>query len=111
MRGRGKDDDLRTAGELRRRLDEMGNPWTVTPSLSDDDVLPARSRGGQADTDVPDADRIPVSDLDQVRAHLLMSGPPNVYLRELWIEEGLVPVNRADDENANDVRDASDDGG
>jgi|SoiMethySBSTD1v2_1073268.scaffolds.fasta_scaffold3481595_1 hypothetical protein len=36
----------RTVGELRRRLAQMGYPWEVQPSLSDDDPLPMPPRGG-----------------------------------------------------------------
>jgi hypothetical protein len=42
-----------SVGELRRRLAELGNPWTVDPDLADDDPLPEYPRGGQEDADVP----------------------------------------------------------
>lgn len=45
------DDDERvdapaTIGELRRRLKELGDPWTVPDWHSDDDPLPEPPRGG-----------------------------------------------------------------
>lgn len=38
----------RNAGELRRRLAGLGDPWEVDPRRSRDDRLPDDSRGGRS---------------------------------------------------------------
>jgi hypothetical protein len=111
MDRRSEHQDIRTAGELRHRLQELGNPWIVNPSLSDDDMLPAYSRGGQVHEDIPDDARIHPSNLDEIRALLRISEPANIHLRERWVEEGLMQVNRAPHQNVKDRRDESDDAG
>jgi hypothetical protein len=82
---------LRTIGDLRRRLAEMGNPWTVDPQLSDDEPLRDRPRGGQIEEEVPEESRLaavaPPRDLREVLAEQL---PTNPLLRERWVQEGLL---------------------
>ena len=85
------DEAPRTAGELRRLLAEMGDPWTVDPRLADDDPLPDYPRGGQRAEEVPVESRLAeleaTADLDA----LLREIPPtNVDLRRRWMEEGLL---------------------
>lgn len=81
-----------TAGELRRRLSEIGNPWTVDPALTDDDPLPERPRGAQAEDDQPPETRMTVLDpAVDLRAVLATAPPANPALRAHWIEAGLLP--------------------
>lgn len=86
----------RTVGEVRRRLAEIGNPWTVDPALADDDPLPVYHRGGQP------ADQIPPSllpgpmDPSADVTELITAMPPsNPLLRARWIELGLLPAQGA----------------
>jgi hypothetical protein len=84
-----------TVGELRRRLAELGNPWTVDPDLADDDTLPEYPRGGQEDADVPPEFRAaaPEPGVD-LRDRLRQEQPANPFLRARWAEEGLLdPAN------------------
>jgi len=83
----------RTVGEVRRRLAEIGNPWTPDPSLADDAPLPVYHRGGQHEHELPHS-RLPEpvdpgSDLTE----LITAVPPsNVFLRARWAELGLLPA-------------------
>jgi hypothetical protein len=81
----------RTIGDLRRRLAELGNPWTVDPQLSNDEPLRDRPRGGQADEEVPDDVRPQALQPRQDLRELLAGEPPaNPFLRQRWVEEGLL---------------------
>jgi hypothetical protein len=81
----------RTIGELRRRLAEMGNPWTVDPQLSDDEPLRDRPRGGQPDEEVPDELRPAAVEPSRDLREVLGGQPPaNPFLRERWAQEGLL---------------------
>ena len=81
----------RTIGELRRRLAEMGNPWTVDPQLSDDEPIRDRPRGGQAEDEVPEELRLAAAEPPGELRDLLVEQPPaNPFLRERWVEEGLL---------------------
>ncbi|MHA7291321.1 hypothetical protein ACX80V_16990 [Arthrobacter sp. MDT3-24] len=91
-----------TYGELRRRLEQMGNPWTVDPLISDDEPVPQFPMGGeQADSEdiLRLATRIdPQADIRELIAML----PPNdPGLRELWNETGL-PLDREVSEATSD---------
>jgi hypothetical protein len=80
----------RTAGELRRRLAELGHPWSVDPRLGDDDPLPDYGRGGQPTEELPEnfAARAPEeADLAEV---LQQHSPSNTFLRARWVELGLL---------------------
>lgn len=80
-----------TAGELRRRLAELGDLWTVDPALGDDDPLPERSRGGQTADEVPAQSRLAVLDASADLSDLLAATPPaNPLLRQRWAEVGLL---------------------
>jgi hypothetical protein len=83
----------RTVGEVRRRLAEIGNPWTVDPALGDDEPLPVYQRGGQHDHELPNRllpePVAPGTDLTE----LITAVPPsNVFLRARWAELGLLPA-------------------
>lgn len=85
----------RTVGELRRRLEALGNPWQVDPALADDDPIPEYPRGGEETPDHPallEARIAPETDLaDELRRH----PPGNPFLRERWAELGLMPADDA----------------
>jgi len=97
-------DAPRTIGELRRRLAEMGDPWTVDLQLSDDDPLPNPPRGGQRDEDIPAEHRlVPLDPGADLRALIASQPPANPFLRALWVEEGLltdegIPAKYGEDE-------------
>lgn len=79
-----------TVGELRRRLAELGNPWQVDPTLSDDEPLPDPPRGGaepEPDSPAALAAKVPPGELRDVLAD---RPPANPYLRQRWAEEGLL---------------------
>jgi hypothetical protein len=83
----------RTVGEVRRRLAEIGNPWTPDPALGDDEPLPVYRRGGQHEHELPES-RLPEplapgADLTGLIAAL---PPTNVFLRARWAELGLLPA-------------------
>lgn len=80
-----------TIGDLRRRLAEMGNPWTVDPQLGDDEPLRDRPRGGQAEDEVPDDLRPAVIEPSRDLREVLAGQPPaNPALRQRWVQEGLL---------------------
>jgi hypothetical protein len=80
-----------TVGELRRRLAEQGDPWTVDPRRSDEEPLPDYPRGGQPEEEIPEQARLraldPGTDLRDV---LLRRPPANPDLRSRWIEAGIL---------------------
>jgi hypothetical protein len=83
-----------TIGDLRRRLSEMGQPWTVDPQLSDEEPLRDRPRGGQIEGAQPDDVRLaPVDPSRDLREVLTELPPTNPALRERWVQEGLLDEN------------------
>jgi hypothetical protein len=83
-----------TVGDLRRRLAEMGDPWTVDPQLSDEEPLRDRPRGAQAEDEVPDDVRaVPVDASRDLREVLVELPPANPALRGRWVQEGLLDEN------------------
>jgi hypothetical protein len=83
----------RTAGELRRRLAGLGDPWTVDPRLADDDPLPDRPRGGMPEEHIPEAARLVALSPETDLLDLLSAQPPaNPDLRARWTELGLLPA-------------------
>jgi hypothetical protein len=80
--------ELRTVGELRRRLAEMGDPWEVQLNLSDDDPLPMPSRGGDSSPPItPDI----YATIDDLRDALRAAPPPtNPFLQQEWSLAGLI---------------------
>ena len=83
-------DAPRTVGELRRLLAEMGDPWTVDPQLSDEEPLRDRPRGGQVDEEVPEQLRQAGLAPKDIREMLANQPPANPFLRERWVQEGLL---------------------
>ena len=81
-----------TVGELRQRLEELGNPWTVDPRLRDDDPLPDPPRGAQTEDETAQDARPPALPQDVDLRDLLSTQPPaNPELRARWRELGLLP--------------------
>ncbi len=90
-------DEPRTIGDLRRRLAELGDPWTVDPRLNDDDPLLDRPRGAEVTGPADQADgfgesgevRVLASP-DEVRQLLAeAAAPPNVLQESTWQEAGI----------------------
>lgn len=81
-----------TIGELRQRLAELGDPWQVDPTLSDDELLPDPPRGGAEPTpDVAESLAVATPAADADIAGLIAVQPPaNPHLRERWVELGLL---------------------
>lgn len=99
---RATDQGPRTIGELRRRLAELGNPWRVDPTLSDDEPLPDPPRGG-ADPLPGVAERLtaatPTADTD-ILALIAERPPANPLMRERWVEQGLLDADRSGGESS-----------
>jgi hypothetical protein len=92
----GNEDLPATVGELRRRLAELGDPWSVDPRLGDDEPLPRYSRGGQPEEEIPSEARLRALAPEADFRELLMSQPPaNPFLQERWVEEGLMTREQA----------------
>ena len=79
----------RTAGELRRRLAEMGDQWVVDPRLEDGDPLPDYGRGGLPPEDDP-ALALAVEPERDIAAQLREQPPSNPLVRARWVELGLL---------------------
>lgn len=79
----------RTAGELRRRLAEMGNPWVVDRRLGDDDPLPEYPMGSQRAEDLPEELRNSPRTTASLEELLKRNVPSNPFLRNRWAELGL----------------------
>jgi hypothetical protein len=91
MTERDEQERPQTIGDLRRRLAELGNPWTVDPQLSDEEPLRDRPRGGQPEDEVPDDLRAAAVEPSKDLRDVLAEQPPaNPSLRERWVEEGLL---------------------
>lgn len=91
-----------TYGQLRRRLEEMGNPWSVDPTISDDELVPQYPTGGQPPEE-DDFDAVvrtvgPDTDIRDLIAEL---PPSNPHLREEWEKLG-VPLDRVVEEETSD---------
>jgi hypothetical protein len=78
-----------TAGELRQRLAEMGDPWTVDPRLEDGDPLPEYGRGGEPPDHDPALARA-LAPERSVSEELRGEPPSNPLMRRRWVELGLL---------------------
>jgi hypothetical protein len=85
-----------TVGELRRRLERMGRPWSVPARFGDDDPLPDPPRGGQPVEPGHVAGLRPVDSPEEFEAVLREVYPVNPYLVARWRDLG-VAVPDADD--------------
>jgi hypothetical protein len=91
MTERDEQERPQTIGDLRRRLAELGNPWTVDPQLSDEEPLRDRPRGGQPEDEVPaDLRAAAVEPSRDLRDVLAEQPPANPFLRDRWAQEGLL---------------------
>jgi len=91
MDNNAEQDAPKTIGELRRRLDELGNPWEVDPRLNDDDPLPDPPRGGQREEDIPEEAQFQSLESGTDLQGLIADEPPaNPFLRARWVEAGLL---------------------
>jgi len=91
MKRETRQDDPKTIGELRRRLAELGNPWTVDSRFGDDDPLPGYQRGGQREEEIPEEDRLAPLDPGADLQSLIAAQPPaNLFLRRRWVEAGVL---------------------
>jgi hypothetical protein len=69
-----------TIGELRRRLEQHGQPWTVPDRFNDDDPLPNPPRGGQP-VDPGNVQGLRALDTqEEFEAYLREVHPSNPYL-------------------------------
>lgn len=84
-------------GELRKRLEALGNPWTVAPHLGDSDPLPQPPRGGEFPRE--DAPAIPglktISNAKEFEAIVHAEPPANPLLARRWVELGVLSAERA----------------
>lgn len=88
--------ELRTVGDLRRWLAEIGNPWTVDPSFQDDQPIPDYHRGGQPADQIPEGLLPPPLAPDADVTERVRAVPPtNRWLRARWVELGLLPADDA----------------
>jgi hypothetical protein len=78
-----------TIGELRRRLERSGQPWTVPAHFNDDDPLPEPPRGGQPVEPGHVEGLRPVSTPDEFEACLRELPPTNPFLAARWRELGV----------------------
>jgi hypothetical protein len=84
-----------TIGELRQRLEAIGNPWSVPSRFSDDDPLPDPPRGGQTiETGQVPGIRAVEAD-DDFEAILREVPPSNPFLIERWREVGALSTEDA----------------
>jgi hypothetical protein len=84
-----------TVGELRRRLQAMGNPWTVSSWLNDDDQLPQPPRGGQHTKPGHVEGLRPIHDSTDFKAVVHVEPPANPFLGQRWVELGLLPADKS----------------
>lgn len=84
-----------TVGELRRRLQVMGSPWTPLPRLNDDDPLPQPPRGGQPTEPGHVEGLRPIHDSADFEAIVHSEPPTNPIVRQRWVELGLLPADRS----------------
>jgi hypothetical protein len=96
MKTKAKQGAPKTVGELRQRLTQLGNPWTVDPRLSDDEPLPDPPRGGQREEEIPAEHRfVPIEPAADIGRLIAAQPPANPFLRERWVEVGLLDKDQA----------------
>jgi hypothetical protein len=75
----------RTFGELRKRLEQLGNPWGPGGWHADDEPLPIFPTGG---------DRLGLADIEAIgsdlSSYLQMLPPTNPAVREVWATRGTL---------------------
>jgi hypothetical protein len=78
-----------TIGELRRRLKDLGEPWTVPAHFNDDDPLPDPPRGGQPVEPGHVEGLRALNTRDEFDACLREIQPANPFLAARWRELGV----------------------
>jgi hypothetical protein len=84
-----------TIGELRRRLRDLGEPWTVPARFNDDDPLPDPPRGGEPVEPGHVQGLRAVNTREEFEACLREIPPTNPFLAARWRELGLVAPDMA----------------
>ena len=79
-----------TVGELRRRLERLGWPWTVPDRFNDDDPLPQPPRGGQPVEPGHVEGLRAVNTQEEFEACLREIEPINPLLAERAVEAGMI---------------------
>ena len=84
-----------TIGELRRRLEDLGHPWTVPARFGDQDPLPVAP--GRAEPVSPGhiEGLRAVNTAEEFAALLGEAAPTNPFLAARWQELGVTPVGPA----------------
>ena len=83
-------EEPRTIGELRARLERLGNPWSVDPRLADEEPIPDLPRGGLEPGQGPAEVEPPAPFEGDLERMLSESPPTNPLLRRRWAEAGLL---------------------
>lgn len=78
-----------TIGELRRRLERLGQPWTIPARFSDDDPLPDPPRGGEPVEPGHIEGLRAVDSQDELETILREVQPTNPFLAERWQSLGV----------------------
>jgi len=78
-------------GELRRRLERLGQPWNALPHLTDEDPLPDPPRGGQPVEPGHVQGLRAVDSQEDFEAVLAEAPPGNPFLAARWRELGFSP--------------------
>jgi hypothetical protein len=77
-----------TIGDLRRRLRDLGDPWSASKHLSDEDPLPEPPRGAQP-IDPDQIRRSAPKSQEEFEERLRGVPPTNPFLIGRWRELGL----------------------
>jgi hypothetical protein len=85
----------RTVGDLRRRLESMGQPWSTLPGLTDDDPLPQPARGGLLEERGTALAAPRVMSPEEFDSHVREVPPTNPFLAGRWQELGVLPADSA----------------
>lgn len=78
-----------TIGELRRRLQGLGEPWTIPERFNDDDPLPDPPRGGQPVEPGHVQGLRALNTREEFEACLREIPPANPFLAARWRELGM----------------------
>jgi hypothetical protein len=78
-----------TVGELRRRLERLGRPWTVPDRFNDEDPLPQPPRGGQPVEPGHVEGLRAVNTQEEFEVCLREIEPANPLLAQRWRELGF----------------------
>lgn len=85
------DGHMLTYGELRRRLESMGNLWAVDESIDDDELVPQFPTGGEQEPEGLREMAAPLEPDVDVRTLIAALPPSAPELQRRWAEEGISP--------------------